>query len=252
LSCPINRTDRGRKTYPDTVVDRAHASGVNKLICVGCDLEDSKLAIDYVAKHDQTWASIGIHPHEAKHFSEDLAKQEKFRALTGSLKVVAIGECGLDYYYNHSDKADQIKVLEIQLQLAEDSNLPVIFHVREALDDFWPIFDNFTSIKGVLHSYTDNLANLEQGLKRGLHFGVNGIATFTKKEDQLAVYKQIPTSNLLLETDAPFLTPIPYRGTINEPSKVEIIARFIAECRGEDLTSLAHATSSNACKLFGI
>lgn len=237
---------------PDNVIDRARQAHVTKLICVGCDLEDSKLAIAYTKNRPQTWASIGLHPHEAKHYVNDADKQAEFKELVNQAKVIAVGECGLDYFYNNSPKDDQIKILEMQLDLARSHNLPVIFHVRQALADFWPILDNFSGIRGVLHSFTDNKTNLAEGLKRGLYFGVNGIATFTKDDDQLEVYKLMPLDNLLLETDSPFLTPAPYRGNVNEPSRVETIANFIANLRGDNLNDLAAATTSNAHRLFGI
>ena len=236
----------------EAVINRAKEANVNKLICVGCDLGDSQLAIDFASSRNNVWASIGLHPHEAKVYADDKIATEEFKDLVVKNKVIAVGECGLDYYYEHSLKADQIKILEMQLDLATQNNLPVIFHVREAFSDFWPILDNFSKVKGVLHSFTDSLANLEEGLKRGLYFGVNGIATFAKNEDSLAMYSQIPLNSLLLETDAPFLTPVPHRGKINEPNMVEIIGQFLANLRGEDLSALAGATTQNATNLFGI
>jgi TatD DNase family protein len=236
---------------PDQVISRATEAGVTKLICIGCDAEDSKLAIEFVSKRDNLWATIGIHPHEAKTCvnTEDV---NEFKGLVKESKVIAIGECGLDYFYTHSSKEDQIKVLEMQLDLATSHNLPLIFHVRDAFADFWPILNNFPNARGVLHSFTDNLTNLEEGLKRRLYIGVNGIATFAREQDQLDMYKQIPLESLLLETDAPFLTPVPFRGTINEPSMVGVIAKHMADQRGENLDTLAAATSANVHNLFGI
>ncbi|HET8991564.1 MAG TPA: TatD family hydrolase [Candidatus Saccharimonadales bacterium] len=240
------------KISVEDVITRAKEGGVDKLICVGCDFEDSLLAIDFVSEHTNTWASIGIHPHEARAFVANISQQSEFAALATRKKVVAIGECGLDYFYEHSPKKDQIEVLKLQLELALSNNLPVIFHVREAFSDFWPVLDNYPGIRGVLHSFTDNLANLEEGLKRGLMFGVNGIATFAKKPEQVEVYKAIPLSNLLLETDSPFLTPVPFRGNINEPNMVGVIAKYMAELRNEDIRDLATATTANATKIFGV
>lgn len=167
-------------------------------------------------------------------------------------KLVAIGEIGLDYFYTHSSREMQIQALEEQLQVALDHHFPVIFHVREAFDDFWPIFDNFIGIRGELHSFTDNQANLEQGLKRGLYVGVNGISTFTKDEAQKELFAHIPLEKLLLETDAPFLTPTPKRGTVNEPAFVSYVARHHATIRGISPEEIAKATSTNASTLFAI
>jgi TatD DNase family protein len=238
----------------DVLVKRAVGEGVTRMICVGCDLEDSRLAVEFVQAHPECWASIGIHPHEAQHYidGENSSKLANFAALVHQPKVVAVGECGLDYYYEHSPKQQQIKVLRFQLELAQSANLPVIFHVREAFDDFWPILDQYPDTRGVLHSFTDSAENLAKALERGLYIGVNGIATFAKDDGRLDVYRSIPLEKLLLETDAPFLTPVPYRGKINEPMRVGTIAEFLAELRHENRETLALETTSNAQQLFGI
>jgi TatD DNase family protein len=222
---------------------------------VGCDLADSQLAVQFAQSRADCWASIGLHPHEAQHFHDQSDKLTKLADLASQDKVVAVGECGLDYFYEHSPKALQVKVLRFQLGLAQEYNLPLIFHVREAFADFWPIFDEYNSrkpLRGVLHSYTDNNQNLEAALTRGLYIGVNGIATFAKAPEQLDVYKTIPLGNLLLETDAPFLTPTPYRGSINQPKHVRTVAHFLAGLRDEDFETLAATTTRNAQHLFGI
>ncbi len=240
----------------DVLIGRAVEAGVTKMICVGCTLPDSELAVDFVASHPECWASIGIHPHEAKDYTQngvlDEPKLERFAALASAKKVVAIGECGLDYYYGHSEPADQAQILRFQIELALEHNLPMIFHIRDAFDDFWPIFDSYKGIRGVLHSYTDNQANLDRAVDRGLYVGVNGIVTFSKSSEQLEMYKRIPLSRLLLETDAPFLTPTPYRGSICEPYHISVTGKFLAELRGEPLQQLAAATTMNAHQVFNI
>ena len=234
-----------------TVIQNAVAVGVTKMVCVGCDLEDSELAVSFVQNHPECFASIGLHPHEAQHYVGDNHKLQKFCNLVKEPKVIAIGECGLDYYYEHSLKEAQLEMLKFQLGLAKKEKLPVIFHVREAFDDFWPIYDEY-QVRGVLHSFTDTAENLQKAVERGLYIGVNGIATFVKEPKQLEAYKSIPLEFLLLETDAPFLTPTPYRGTINEPKQTRVVGEFVAQLRGQDLASLAAATTMNAHKLFGI
>lgn len=237
-------------TSVEEIISRAHEANVQQMICVGCDVEDSVLAVETVKNHDSLSASIGIHPHEAQHFVDNQTELDRFSALATEEKVVAVGECGLDYFYTHSPKEQQIKILEFQLELATKHNLPVIFHVREAFDDFWPVLDQFEGIRGVLHSYTDNQANLEKAVQKGLYIGVNGIATFAKQKEQLSMYKAIPLNSLLLETDAPFLTPVPYRGTICEPKHVVLTAEFLASLRGDTVPEIAHATTQNARQLF--
>ena len=167
-------------------------------------------------------------------------------------KIVAIGECGLDYFYGHSTKEEQEKTLRYQIELALEYNLPLVFHVREAFDDFWPIFDSYKGIRGELHSYTDDSANLSKAIERGLYIGVNGIMTFTKNDWQLEVARTIPLDKMLLETDAPFLTPVPLRGKVNEPAHVLQIATFISDLRQMPLSDIAQHTTTNARQLFSI
>lgn len=235
---------------PAQIIANAQAAGVTKLLCVGCDLEDSQLTVKFAASHDGCWASIGIHPHEAKLFAGQSEKLQKFANLASQSKVVAVGECGFDFYYNHSPKTAQQEILRFQIELALERDMPLIFHVREAFDDFWPLFDSYQGLRGVLHSFTDNYENMQQALQRGLYLGVNGIATFAKNPQQLEVYKSIPSERLLLETDAPFLTPSPYRGNINEPKHVRRVAEFLAELREENIESISHITTQNANRLF--
>lgn len=228
---------------------RADAAGVSRLICVGTDESTSAQAVEFAQDKERVWASIGLHPHDAK------IGQSAFDAITAlvsNTKVVAIGECGLDYFYNHSDKHDQFIALEYQMQLALDNNLPMIFHVRDAFVDFWPIFDNFSGLRGVVHSFTATTMELDQSLSRGLYIGLNGIMTFTKDENQLKAARSVTLSHLLLETDAPFLTPAPLRGKVNEPKNVSITADFLANLRSESLQDLAAATTLNARQLFGL
>lgn len=238
----------------DSAADAARDAGVTRMICVGCDLADSLLAIEFATGRPDCWSSIGIHPHEARHYAPHSEGDRiiEFAELARKPKVVAVGECGLDYHYGHSPKADQIKVLEFQIDLALEAGLPLIFHVREAFDDFWPVFDRYDDVRGVLHSFTDSRHNLDKALERGLYIGVNGIATFAKDPGRLEVYKAVPLDKLLLETDAPFLTPTPYRGNVNEPKRLGAVADFLARLRGEDLDELVKATTENARKLFSV
>lgn len=239
-------------TNPGELAKEAAAVGVNRLICVGTTLADSELAVDFVQKQPNCWASIGIHPHEAKDYSGQTGKMQKFRDLLAKPKVVAIGECGLDYFYDHSPKTDQIEILEFQLNLAQEHNLPLIFHIRDAFADFWPIFDQFEGLRGVVHSFSSDRHDLDQVLTRGLYVGLNGIMTFTKNSEQLLAAKAIPLQKLLLETDAPYLTPAPHRGTICQPKHVSVTAEFLAGLRDENLAILAQTTTQNACNLFGV
>jgi TatD DNase family protein len=240
----------GYELDPEDAIRAAYKSGVTRLLCVGCTLVDSELAVAFAHNHGNIWASIGLHPHEAKEYVNNSDKLQKFCNLIVKNKVVAIGECGLDYYYEHSSREDQKKLLRFQLDLAVRHNLPLIFHIREAFDDFWPIFDEYKGLRGVVHSFSSNEAHLEECLSRGLYIGLNGIMTFTKNQEQLEAAKAVPLNKLLLETDAPFLTPVPFRGTICQPKHVFVTAEFLSELRGETLEGLAAATTQNAKELF--
>jgi TatD DNase family protein len=231
---------------PEEVIQRATAAGVTKLLCVGTSEISSRQAIEFVATWDNTWATVGVHPHDSKEGYGEIA------GLATSSKVVAVGEIGLDYFYTNSPKELQVEALKTQIEVALTHNLPIIFHVREAFDDFWPIFDSYPGIRGVLHSFTDTKEQLAKALERGLYIGVNGISTFTKDEAQKAMFDAIPLDRMLLETDAPFLTPAPLRGKINEPAFVRTIAEFHATRRGISIEEIAQATSANAHALFAI
>lgn len=231
----------------DEVLQRAAASAVDKLMCVGTSEASSKAAIAFAAMHDNARASIGVHPHDTKDGYSAIA------TLAGtSDKIVAVGEIGLDYFYTHSPKELQIKALEDQINIALSHNLPIIFHVRDAFEDFWPVFDAHPGIRGVLHSFTDSKENLDRALAKGLYIGVNGISTFTKDEAQKAMFDSIPLNRLLFETDAPFLTPVPFRGKVNEPAFVRNVAEYHANRRDISVDEIASATTANAQKLFAI
>lgn len=246
------------ETDPDGMIETAKDAGVTRFICVGTDAADSRIAVDFVQNRPNCWASVGVHPHEAQNVSsEDLRKirnlyEKEQSGPSGAKKIVAIGEVGLDYYYEHSPKELQIKLLEQFLEMASEYNLPVIFHVREAYNDFWPLVSNFEGLRGVLHSFTASQSDLDKALNLGLYIGLNGIMTFTKDDNQLTIAKSVPTDKLLLETDAPYLTPKPFRGKICKSEYVRLTAEFLAGLRGETLEQLAATTTANAQRLFNL
>lgn len=235
-------------SYPldqDEVIHVAYDAGVKKMICVGTSMESSLQAIEFAKNREGLFASIGVHPHDSKDGTNGLEQ-----LISQSDKIVAIGEIGLDYYYSHSPRDVQIQELENQLQLATKFHLPVIFHVREAFDDFWPIINNFSQLTGVLHSFTDSQMNLEKALNKDLYIGVNGISTFTKDASQIEMFNNVPLERTLLETDAPFLTPSPFRGKVNTPSMVSEVAKHYAVSHGVTLESVCEQTTTNAKTLF--
>ncbi len=286
--CHIHESDYSLSA--DDVIKRAKNAGVMQMICVGTSDKDSRLAMEFAEKHDEVFASVGIHPHYANDGvvgldrliesvylrngfvpgSKRASASLRTRAAgvssnkgaqydSGSLnhKLVAIGEIGLDYHYkNDPSHKDQINILKKQIKLALKHNLPIIFHVREAYSDFWKVLDSFGSekhkIRGVLHSFTDSAENAKEGLRRGFYVSVNGISTFTHDKDQKKVFSSIPLNKLLLETDAPWLTPYPLRGKIkvNEPAFVREIAEYIGTAYDVSFDKIADITTANARALF--
>lgn len=236
--------------YPDSreaVYSRAVEANVD-MILVGTSEPDSRAAVEFASSHDSAWAVVGVHPHDTKDGWGDIGQILKEKPN----KLVGIGEIGLDYFYNNSPRDVQTEALEQQLQWASDYSLPISFHVRDAFDDFWPIFDNFSGLRGVLHSFTDTVDTLEQAFKRNLLIGVNGISTFTKNSEQRELFAGIPLEKMLLETDAPFLTPLPYRGKVNEPAFVRKVAEHHALVRDCSVDKVINQTTKNARALFAL
>jgi TatD DNase family protein len=236
----------------EQVINDARLHKVTKMICVGVSLEDSQKAVDFALKHENIWATVGAHPHDGADFLDHPDGVELLNKLSKNEKVVAIGEIGLDYFHEYTPREKQIDVLSKQLEMGVKTGLPFVFHVRDAWEDFWKIVDMHKGIRGVVHCFSAHEEQLREILNRGFYVGLNGIMTFTKDEKQLEAAKKIPLDKLLLETDAPFLTPKPYRGKRCEPKHVVTTAEFLASLRGEKLEDLAAATTKNTEELFGI
>jgi TatD DNase family protein len=248
--CHIHFSD-----YPlekEVVMAEASAAGVNKMLCVGCTMADSRRAVEYASQNDNVWAAIGAHPHDGADFLTSKNAINDFKELATQPKVVAIGEIGLDYFRSHTPSSDQINSFRTQLEAGLETGLPFIFHVRDAWEDFWKTIDEYDGVNGVVHSFSADEKQLENVLSRGLFVGLNGIMTFTKEESQLSAAKKAPLHRLVLETDAPFLTPKPFRGQTCEPKHVRNTAEFLAQLRGEKMEVLAAQTTKNATELFGI
>ena len=237
----------------DDILDRAHLAGVDKMLVVGVSDTDTSQAIAVARSYQNLWATAGLHPHDADRGYEAL---EEIATLATHESVVAIGECGLDYYKSETSPEDQERVLRFQIELAIELKLPMIFHIRNAFPEFWHIFDDYTregeKIRGVVHSFTAGVAELEGSLDRGLNIALNGIMTFTEDRTQLNAAKRVPLDRLILETDCPFLAPVPMRGKRNEPAYIAHTAKFLAGLRDENPSELENATSKNAEALFGI
>jgi TatD DNase family protein len=229
------------------MIARAREEGIG-IITVGIDLESSQRAVR-LARGYKIWAAVGIHPHEAKGHVEDLeGTLAVLEELAQEERVVAIGEIGLDYYRNLSPKEGQLQVFRAQLELARRLDLPVIVHDREADEDVLPILKE-AGARGVVHSFSSPLKVAEELLASGLYLGFSGPVTFPGAA-QREVVAQVPLERVLVETDAPYLTPVPYRGRRNEPRYVRYVAQAIAELKGIAVDEVEKQTTKNARRLF--
>jgi TatD DNase family protein len=235
------------------MLQRAREAGITAIVTVGCDLEDSDRALR-VAEEYGLFATIGIHPHEAKDAPADIAAAfDHLRAGT-TAPVVAIGETGLDYYYNHSPADAQERVLRAQIAYARNAQLPIVFHVRDAFDEFVTVLRDTwdrTTMRGVVHCFTGDTAQARTYVDEfGLLLGIGGVATFKTAEPLRDAIRAIGLDALVLETDAPYLAPIPHRGKRNEPAFMGKSADVIAQVLATDVAHVHGATTSAAEALF--
>ena len=233
----------------DVLLARASENGVGKVICPGIDIESSWRSLSIAQKHKNVYAAAGIHPHDAKNELSDYLDQ--LRDILIQQKIVALGEIGLDYYRNISDVESQRNVFKKQLQLAKELDLPVIIHNRNADDDIIHIIQEVSPIRGVAHCFSSDLTTAKILLDLGFYISFAGNLTY-KNSGLPEVAKEIPLDRLVVETDAPFLCPAPYRGNKNEPSHVKLIAEKLAECKGVSYKSIEMATQKNTEQLFNL
>ena len=234
----------------EEVIKRAKDSGIEAIITIGSDLEGNIGGLKLSEKYDFIYSSVGFHPHDAKDFTEDIFDQIK--AWAEKEKVIAIGEIGLDYHYDNSPREIQKHVFKRQLQYAKEINLPVIIHSREAKKDTLDIIRESGVNKGVLHCFSGDMEMAEKAMAMGFYISIAGPVTFKNARRLRDIAKAIPDDYLLIETDAPYLTPEPFRGRRNEPSYIVHTAMAIAELRGITLEDMARITTINAKRLFKI
>jgi TatD DNase family protein len=234
------------------VVARAKAAGVTTIINVGYDLPSSRAAIALAEEESSFFAAVGIHPHDAK--TVNAQTLQELQELAAHPKVVAIGEIGLDYYYHHAPPAQQLSVLRQQIRLARQLSLPLIIHDRDAHDDVLSVLheERASEVGGVMHCFSGDLAFAHRCLELGFYISFAGNLTFKKAGALPEVARQIPLERLLVETDCPYLAPVPYRGKRNEPAHVLHVAAKIAELRQLEPAQVAAVTSSNARQLFAL
>jgi len=243
----------------DDIVARARAAGVRAILTCGTDERSSQQAVALAARHGDVLAAVGVHPHEAHASglaSDDpgtrQAALDALEALAGKRGVVAIGEIGLDHHYDFSPRPTQAAALRQQLALAAELGLPVILHTREADVELRAIVDQAPdTIRGVMHCFLSDQAMATWALARGLYLGFGGAVTFKNAQHVQEIVTQVPLDRILIETDAPYMAPHPYRGKRNEPAYVGLVAERIAQLRGCETAEIAQRTFDNAVRLFG-
>ncbi|HIO10504.1 MAG TPA: TatD family deoxyribonuclease [Deltaproteobacteria bacterium] len=238
------------ESTPEEAVIEAKDAGVQRMLTISVDESSLDFVSNAVRQFTEVFGSVGFHPHDASALTEAL--EDRIRKLAQEeKKLVAIGETGLDYHYMYSPVEVQQQVFRKQLRLAEELNLPVVMHSREAETDTLKILKDIpVKSLGVAHSFTSSFEMARTLVEMGWYLGINGIVTFKNAEDLREVVRWLPLDKLLLETDSPFLAPIPFRGKPNKPAHIPAIATFIAELRDISLQELAEQTSENAQRLF--
>lgn len=234
----------------DAVLAALPSRGVNWVVNCGSDLESSEQSAALAEKHDHVWFAAGFHPHEAEHWND--AAEARIRELLAHPRCVAVGEIGLDYHYDFSPREQQRQVLERQLTIAAELGKPVILHDREAHGDMYDILRRFAPLKGVMHCFSGGVELMEESVRYGLHIGLGGSVTFKNARHPVEVAAAVPIDRLLLETDCPYMAPVPHRGERCESSMISLVAQRIAEARSCDAEDILRAGAENASSLFGI
>jgi TatD DNase family protein len=235
----------------EAMIQRGRQAGVAAFVTIGCDLTTSRAAVTLADRNRDIYASIGVHPHEVKHIGDDW--YDELRRLAQHAKVVAYGEIGLDYHYNHSAPKEQRERFREQVQLARELRLPVIIHTREAQEDTISILkeEKASEVGGVFHCFSGDAWLAKDALDLGFYLSFSGILTFNNATTLREIARQTPLDRVLIETDCPYLTPVPHRGKRNEPAFVSHVARQLAEIHTDlSLERIEEVTTENAKRLF--
>ena len=232
----------------DKIIKEAQDNGVNRFINNGCDQKSNQEVLKLVSKYSNMYGTLGIHPENVLEYTEE--DLDFIKNNLNNPKIIAIGEIGLDYHYGKEDKDKQIKLLERQLEIAEEYNMPVIIHSRDATLDTINTLKKF-KVTGVIHSFSGSLETAREYIKMGYLLGINGVITF-KNANIKDVIKEIPLDYLVLETDSPYLTPEPFRGKQNSPAHILDIAKFVADLKNISLDELSNVTNANLKRVFKI
>ena len=232
----------------DEVIDPALENNVSKMICVGVDIESSNKSIELAEKYDMIYATAGYHPHESKETIPNYLNE--LESLLQHKKVVALGEIGLDFFYNHSDEKTQIKIFEEQLELAKSLKMPCVIHNRESDKELIHSIKKTKNNNAVIHCFASNYKFANELINLNLHLSFTGLITFV--DELKKVVENIPIDKIMVETDSPYLTPIPHRGKRNEPYMVKYVAEEIAKIKNISLEDVANQTTKTANTFFGI
>ena len=229
------------------VVEDAVAAGVTRMITIGTTLDDSTAAIALAACLEGVWATVGLHPHEATDGLDGL------ESLLAEPNVVAVGECGLDYHYDHSPRAVQRDVFARQIAMAHRHDLALVIHTRNAWDDTFALLDeNGVPPRTVFHCFSGGTEEARRALALGAYLSFSGIVTFPKADDVRAAAALCPADRLLVETDSPYLTPVPHRGSPNRPALVTLVGEAIGNLKGASVEEMARLTWANADHAYGL
>jgi TatD DNase family protein len=235
----------------ESTLERCAEVGIERIVTIAVSPDNLDKVLALTKAYPNIWGTQGIHPHEAEGYTPEIGRIITERC--GDPRIVAVGEIGLDYFYDHADRVVQREVFEAQLQIAADLDMPVVIHTRDADEDTRSILQNFSgSLKqrGVIHSFTSGLPLAQYCLDEGFMLGFNGITTFNRAENVREVVAATPVEKIVLETDAPYLTPVPYRGKPNAPYYLPFIAEKIAEIKGCDVEQLLSQARINSFSLF--
>lgn len=235
----------------EEVISLFDENKIDFIVDPASDVKSSEKIVEIVKKFSRVYGSVGIHPHEVEDITDDDLK--KIYNLSFSNKIVAIGEIGLDYYYDNSPREKQKEIFRKQLEIAKKRNLPVIIHTREAMQDTFDILSEFKGdITGVMHCYTGSFEMAEKFINLGFYISISGVVTFKNATNVREMAKKIKLDNLLIETDSPYLTPEPNRGKRNESKFVWLVAQKLSELKNIEINNLIYNTNSNARNLFKI
>jgi TatD DNase family protein len=244
-------TDNAFEADREDVITRAAAAGVTGMVTICSDAQGIPAVAELARAHPQVWGTAGVHPHEARHGSPEALERVR-DALLAEPRLRAVGECGLDYHYDHSPRDVQRAVFRAQLELAAELDRPVVVHCREAETDVAHLIrEHRGAVRGVLHCFSGGTELLETGLDAGWYVSFAGMVSF-KRFDGQDLLRSVPRDRLLVETDSPYLAPVPNRGKRNEPSLVVRVAEAVAQLRGEAVEEVAAYTSTNARAFFGV